>query len=251
VPRHRDCRPRPFPSRQCTSPGGVADNRFGNPAFPTASWLTRPRRNSRRARQLIRACCPTPSGGRRCRCRLGSAVVVAMAKWATYHPGSVVTLMYPQGRASPRNRATARSAQSLRRFLKTAPEGQAHGDNNANDRARPKIARCNPTSAHLLARSDRACHRYAARREAGSSIWPGLLGCSISINPVNATIARHCGRSRCSKHPYVRSTAAAPTPKRTPTPSKASSRAPLAKRPRAEYLWRRRPRSSADRAPVS
>jgi hypothetical protein len=36
------------------SPGGVADNRFGNPAFPTAlSWLTRPRRNSRRARRLF------------------------------------------------------------------------------------------------------------------------------------------------------------------------------------------------------
>jgi hypothetical protein len=104
---------------------------------------------------------------------------------------------------------------------------------------------------YLLARSDRACHRYAARREPGSSIWPRSRGCSISINPVNATIARHYGRSRCSNHFCARSTAAAPVPKRTPTPSQASSRAPLAKRPRAEYLWRRRPRSSADRAPVS
>jgi hypothetical protein len=72
----------------------------------------------------------------------------------------------------------------------------------------------------------------------------------ISINLVNATIARRCGRSRCSKHFCARSTAALP-PKRVPPPSQAWSRALLAKRPRAQYLWRRRPCSSEDRGPVS
>src|ERR1700738_4112986 len=47
---------------------------------------------------------------------------------------------------------------------------------------------------YLLARS--ACRRYAARREPGSSIWPRSRSSSISINPLNAIIARRSGRSR-------------------------------------------------------
>ena len=176
-------------------------------------------------------------------------MVVAMAKWATYHPGSVVTFIACSVRAAEQQLVARNSCDAFRRRLPKVERMEM--TTLTTEPAQRLLEVIQHRRIYLLARSDRACHRYAARREPGSSIWPRSRGCSISINPVNATVARHYGRSQCSKHFCVRSTAAAPAPKRTPTPSQASSRAPLAKRPPAEYLWHRRPRSSADRAPVS